>query len=36
MIDEDANIFYGEVINMRDVIKYEGASLEECRYSIAL
>lgn len=31
MLDEDANIFYGEVTNLRDVITFRGASLEECR-----
>lgn len=30
-LDEDGNIFYGEVINTRDVITFQGASLEECR-----
>ncbi len=30
-LDEDANIFYGEVLNTRDVITFQGASLEECR-----
>lgn len=30
-LDEEANIFYGEVINTRDVITFQGASLEECR-----
>ncbi len=29
--DEEADIFYGEVINARDVITFQGASLEECR-----
>jgi predicted RNase H-like HicB family nuclease len=32
-LDEDANIFYGEVINAGDVITFQGASLEECRQS---
>jgi predicted RNase H-like HicB family nuclease len=32
-LDEDANIFYGEVINTRDVITFQGASLEECKQS---
>lgn len=31
MLDENANIFYGEVLNTRDVISFQGASLEECR-----
>jgi predicted HicB family RNase H-like nuclease len=30
-LDEKANIFYGEVINTRDVITFQGASLEECQ-----
>lgn len=30
-LDENANIFYGEVLNTRDVITFQGASLEECR-----
>lgn len=30
-LDEDGNIFYGEVINTRDVITFQGASLKECR-----
>jgi predicted RNase H-like HicB family nuclease len=30
-LDEDSSIFYGEVINSRDVITFQGASLEECR-----
>jgi len=28
-IDEEAGILYGEVINVRDVITFEGASVEE-------
>ena len=28
-IDEEAGILYGEVINIRDVITFEGASVEE-------
>ena len=28
-IDEDAGILYGEVINVRDVITFEGASVDE-------
>ena len=30
-LDKDANIFYGQVVNTRDVITFQGASLEECR-----
>lgn len=30
-LDEEAGIFYGQVINMRDVITFQGASPEECR-----
>jgi hypothetical protein len=29
--DEERNIFYGEVVNTRDVITFQGISLEECR-----
>ncbi len=28
-IDEDAGVLYGEVINVRDVITFEGASVDE-------
>jgi predicted HicB family RNase H-like nuclease len=28
-IDEDAGVLYGEVINIRDVITFEGASVDE-------
>lgn len=30
-IDEDAGILYGEVINVRDVITFEGRSVDEVR-----
>jgi predicted RNase H-like HicB family nuclease len=30
-LDEDVKIFYGEVVNARDVITFQGASLEECK-----
>lgn len=30
-LDEERNIFYGEVLNTRDVITFQGASIEECR-----
>lgn len=31
--DEEANIFYGEVINIRDVITFQGKSVEELKNS---
>lgn len=30
-LDEERNIFYGEVLNTHDVITFQGDSLEECR-----
>jgi predicted HicB family RNase H-like nuclease len=33
IFDEDANIFHGEVINIRDVITFEGYSVEELQKS---
>ena len=29
--DEEANIFHGEVINLRDVVTFEGATVDELR-----
>ncbi|MFQ5639650.1 MAG: type II toxin-antitoxin system HicB family antitoxin, partial [bacterium] len=29
--DEEANIFHGEVINIRDVITFQGKSVEELK-----
>ncbi len=29
--DEDAEVFHGEVINLRDVITYEGETVEELK-----
>jgi len=29
--DEEANIFHGEVINLRDVITFEGSTVDELR-----
>ena len=29
--DEDANIFHGEIINLRDVITFEGESVDQLR-----
>ena len=29
--DDDANIFHGEVINLRDVVTFQGASVQELR-----
>jgi predicted HicB family RNase H-like nuclease len=31
--DDDANIFHGEVINLRDVITFQGESLQEIRWA---
>lgn len=31
VFDEDANIFHGEVINLRDVITFEGETVDELR-----
>lgn len=33
IFDEDANIFHGEVINIRDVITFEGYSVDELQKS---
>jgi len=33
VFDEDANIFHGEVINLRDVITFEGETVDELRQS---
>lgn len=33
--DENANIFYGEVINTRDVITFQGDSVNELRQAFA-
>jgi predicted HicB family RNase H-like nuclease len=30
-VDDEANIFHGEVINIRDVITFQGKSVEELR-----
>ena len=29
--DDEANVFHGEVINLRDVITFEGKTVEELR-----
>mgnify|MGYP001230751691 CR=1 FL=1 len=29
--DEDANVFHGEVINLRDVVTFEGETVDELR-----
>lgn len=29
--DDDANIFHGEVINLRDVVTFQGSSVQELR-----
>ena len=31
VFDEDANVFHGEVINLRDVITFEGETVDELR-----
>ena len=31
--DDDANIFHGEIINLRDVITFEGSSVEELHHA---
>lgn len=33
--DEDADIFHGEVINLRDVITFQGASAAELKQALA-
>lgn len=33
IFDEEANIFHGEVINIRDVITFEGSSVDELQKS---
>ncbi len=33
--DDEVNIFYGEVINIRDVITFEGQSVDELRQAFA-
>ncbi len=33
--DDEANIFHGEVINLRDVITFEGESVDELRKAFA-
>lgn len=33
--DEDAEIFHGEVMNLRDVITFEGSSVEELKKAFA-
>jgi predicted HicB family RNase H-like nuclease len=33
VFDEEANIFHGEVINIRDVITFEGSSVDELQKS---
>jgi predicted HicB family RNase H-like nuclease len=34
-VDDDAGIIHGEVINIRDVITFEGTSIEELRQALA-
>jgi predicted HicB family RNase H-like nuclease len=31
VFDEDANVFHGEVINLRDVVTFEGETVDELR-----
>lgn len=33
--DEDAELFHGEVVNMRDVITFQGASAAELKHAFA-
>ncbi len=33
--DEDAEIFHGEVMNLRDVITFEGSSVQELKKALA-
>jgi predicted HicB family RNase H-like nuclease len=33
VFDDDANIFHGEVINIKDVITFEGSSVDELKKS---
>jgi len=33
--DDDANAFHGEVVNLRDIITFEGESVEELRQAFA-
>ena len=34
VFDDDANIFHGEVINIRDVVTFEGTSVDEHQKSL--
>ncbi len=34
-LDEDAGFFHGEVLNMRDVLTFQGRTLEELRVAFA-
>ena len=34
-LDEEGGVFHGEVINLRDVITFEGGSVEELRRALA-
>ncbi len=34
-VDDDAGVLHGEVINTRDVITFEGTSIEELRQALA-
>lgn len=34
-VDEEANIFHGEVSNIRDVVTFQGSSLEELQKEFA-
>ena len=33
--DDEANIFHGEVINIRDVVTFQGKSVDELRQAFA-
>lgn len=34
-VDEEAGIFHGEIINLRDVVTFEGSSVEELKRAFA-
>jgi predicted HicB family RNase H-like nuclease len=33
--DDDANVFRGEIVNLRDIITFEGESVDELRQALA-
>jgi len=36
VFDNDANIFHGEVLNIRDVVTFQGQSVDEIRQAFHL